>query len=194
MRYSKEHKAETRERILDTAAPLFRRHGLDGTSVDELMAAAGLTRGGFYAHFKSKEALAIEIMARDTGLVRMMKDRPGQSPAELSRQALGILADYMAPENRQEVAEGCPLVSMPVDVARGPRPLRRGYAKRFLELVRQLRRGMTGRRDAEADAIAASVLAVGGVLFARSCDDPEQAAKIEQACRRHVGKLLKEPR
>ncbi len=190
MRYSKEHKAETRERILEAAAPLFRRHGIEAVSVDELMSEAGLTRGGFYAHFKSKEALAVEIMGRDTGLVRMMKDREGETPAELSRAALRILSDYMAPQNRDEVAAGCPLVSMPVDVARGPRPLQRGYAKRFVELIRQLRRGLSGQRHAESDAIAAAVLAVGGVLFARSCDDAEQAAKIERACRRQVGKLL----
>lgn len=186
MRYPKEHKAETRQRILEAAAPLFRSRGLDGVSVSDVMSAAGLTHGGFYAHFESKEALVSEIMAREAGLVRMMRERPGPESEDLGAQALRILSDYMAPENRHEVAAGCPLVSMPVDAVRGPDALREGYARRFGELAKELTRG--GPR--ESDAIAAAILAVGSVLVSRTFDDPKQAAKVARACRREVTRLL----
>src|SRR3954447_25446538 len=63
MRYSSEHKKQTRRRILDAAAILFRRHGIDGVGVDAIMREAGLTHGGFYGHFASKEELAGEVFA-----------------------------------------------------------------------------------------------------------------------------------
>lgn len=192
MRYSKEHKSETRKRILQAAGPLLRGHGVDKVSIDELMSAAGLTRGAFYAHFESKEELVAEALATDTGLVRMMKDRSGDSTAELNRQALDILSDYMAPRNSDEVASGCPLVSMPCETARGPASLKRGYARRFAELVRQIQRGLGRSRKHESEAIAAAVLAVGGVLFARACDDPDLAKRISTACRQHVEGLLRD--
>ena len=192
MRYAKGHKAKTRERILEAAAPLFRQRGVDDVSVDELMQAAGLTRGGFYAHFDSKDDLVAEILARDAGLVRLMKDRPGPSADELNNQALRILSDYMAPENIDEIASSCPLVSMPIDAARGSQSLRRSYARRFDELIRQLKRGLGRGRGNESRAIAAAVLAAGGVLFARACDDPERAAEIERACREQVTRLLED--
>lgn len=194
MRYSREHKARTRERILRAAAPLFRRHGFEAVTVDALMEEAGLTRGGFYAHFASKEDLLAEVMAADTGLVRMLRERKGSDPEVLSRQAVRILSDYLAPEHRDEVAAGCPLASMAGDAARGPDALRHGYAGRFQQLVRELQRGRRGSRGRDADAIVAAILAVGGVLIARTFDDDEEATRIERACQRQIRRLLAQDR
>ena len=190
MRYSKEHKSESRNRILDAAAPLFRRFGIREVSVDRLMSAAELTRGGFYAHFSSKEALVEAILLRDSGLVRMMKDREGGDSATLNREAVKILSDYLDPDNLGEIVEGCPLATMPVDAARSPGKIRAAFSKRFNELVSQLRRGLTSSRRNEDAAIAAAVLSVGGVLLARACESEEDAARIERACRKHMTKLL----
>ncbi len=186
MRYSKEHKAQTRERILDEAAPLFRQYGFDGVSVDQLMQAAGLTRGAFYAHFDSKEALLADVMARDSGLVKMLQDRKGPKPADLNAQASAILSDYLDPSNRAEVGEGCPLASMAGDAARGPTPLRRRYGDRFSALIKHLQRGLGRSRKDEADAVVAAVLAVGGVLISRAIDDAATADRVEQICRQEV--------
>lgn len=190
MRYSNNHKAETRERILNEAAPLFRQYGFDGVSVDALMEAAGLTRGAFYAHFSSKEELLGTVMARDAGLVRMMKDRAGPDATQLNAQAREILADYLDPAHRAEVGQGCPMASMAGDAARGPASLRQGYGARFTELIKQIQRGLGTKRQDETDATLAAVLAVGGVLIARAVQDDATADRIEQTCRHEVHSLV----
>ncbi len=192
MRYPKEHKIESRNRILDAAAPLFRRFGISEVSVDKLMSAAKLTRGGFYSHFESKEALIEAILNRDAGLVRMMKDRNGTDSKQLNLEAIKVLTDYLDPENLTEIVQGCPLATMPVDAARGSRRIRTAFSKRFRELVTQLRRGLGRSKQSEDTAIAIAVLAVGGVLFARACESRIDAARIEEACHSHVTHLLKE--
>ena len=192
MRYSKEHKTQTRQRIIDTAAPLFRRFGFDGVSVDKLMNAANLTRGGFYAHFKSKEALIETILTRNAGLVRMLDDRPAQSRTDLNREALGILSDYLDPANLEEIIEGCPLATMPVDATRASPRLRKAYGNRFAALIGQLRRGLGKRRRDEDEAIALAVLAVGGILFARASSTDADAARVQQACSRVITRLMAE--
>ena len=190
MRYPKEHKSQTRDRILRSAAPLLRKRGIGGVSVDSLMGAAKLTRGGFYAHFPSKEALVTAILEQDGGLVRMLEERDGASRAELNRQAARILGDYLDPENRGEVVEGCPLASLPVDAARSSKKIRAAYGRRLSEFIAQLERGLGRTRRAESDAIAVAVLAIGGVLLSRACDSDEDADRLEAACRKHIARLL----
>src|SRR5215510_6633107 len=82
MRYAKEHKAETRQKILEAAGRLFREHGYDGVGVDAIMAEVGLTAGGFYSHFKSKQALFAEAMSlalEKSDVLGRAKNRPAQS-------------------------------------------------------------------------------------------------------------------
>ncbi len=192
MRYSKQHKAQTRERILLEAAALFRLHGFDGVSVDALMEAANLTRGAFYAHFASKEELLGEVMAQDAGLVRMMKDRAATDRQGLNAQAAAILADYLNPAHREEIGHGCPLATMAGDAARGPAALQQGYGDRFAELARQLQRGLGRSQEDESRAIATAVLAVGGVLIARATNDQAAADKVQRACQAQIKNLLQD--
>ena len=193
MRYSKEHKAETRNQIIETAAPLFRRFGFDGVSVEKLMNAVNLTRGGFYAHFKSKEALIETILTRNAGLVRMLSDREGSSRESLNSDALQILSDYLKPENLEEIIEGCPLATMPIDATRASPRLRTAYGNRFGNLIRELTRGLGKRRKDEDKAIAVAVLAVGGIILARASSSPEEATKIENACSKTIAGMLDNP-
>lgn len=190
MRYSKEHKAETRQRILDVAAPLLRRDGFSAVSVDKLMRAADLTRGGFYAHFQSKEQLIESILSRNAGLVRMLDDREGGEAQELNAQALSILKQYLDPQNLDEIIEGCPLATMPIDATRSSPRLRGAYGQRFWALIEQLKRGFGKRKRDEEDAIVAAVIAVGGIVFARATTSVEHSAKIEAACAKHIATML----
>ena len=96
MRVTSERKAETRERILAAAGELFRSHGIDAVGVDAIMHEAGLTHGGFYAHFASKEALVAEVSAAALGALRRAvgADQPGgRSGAALAR----IVGSYLDP-------------------------------------------------------------------------------------------------
>ncbi len=190
MRYSKDHKSETRHRIIETAAPLFRKFGFSGVSVDRLMNAAQLTRGGFYAHFKSKEALIVSILRRDVGLVRMMSDRLGKSRTSLNQQASDILADYLSKDNLEDIIAGCPLATMPIDASRASNSIRAAYSDRFKNLTEEPKRGLGSSPKDEADAIAVAVLAVGGVLLANASASAKEAEKIEQACLRKIEQLL----
>ena len=154
------------------------------------MNAANLTRGGFYAHFKSKDALIESILNRDAGLVRMMSDRPGKNKQALNQEALDILSDYLDTENLDTITERCPLATMPVDASRSADSIREAYSKRFHTLIDQLQRGL-GKKSVNANAARVlAVLAVGGVLFARASATEKEAQAIEKACLGHIQKLL----
>nr|WP_294549769.1 TetR/AcrR family transcriptional regulator [uncultured Rhodopila sp.] len=171
---------ETRQRILDAAGLLFRQHGIDGVGVDAVMKQAGLTHGGFYAHFASKEALAAEV-------ARSLLEKSARSWDEISRTddpgpALRrIVAGYLNPE---KVASGlcCSLTSLGPDFARrsASRSAVGGALRGMLEA---LARVMPDPHDGDSgspnrhrgNALAALSTMVGAVVLARLADDPELA-------------------
>ena len=103
MRYPPEHREKTRQRILSQAARLFRRRGYGGVGIDGIMAAARLTRGGFYGYFRSKADLFAAVMRREPDLHRRMRERTSEDPAGLIREALEIVAGYLHPDNQNKV-------------------------------------------------------------------------------------------
>ena len=113
-----QRRAETRQRILAAAGDLFREHGIDGVGVDAVMKQAGLTHGGFYLHFPSKEALAAEVSQFLLEKAARKWDRISRSPdREAALEA--IVRDYLDPE-RLASAHCCPLTTLGPDVARRP--------------------------------------------------------------------------
>ena len=111
-----QRRAETRQRILAAAGDLFREHGIDGVGVDAVMKQAGLTHGGFYLHFPSKEALAAEVSQSLLEKAASKWDRISRSPdREAALEA--IVRDYLDPE-RLASAHCCPLTTLGPDVAR----------------------------------------------------------------------------
>ena len=194
VRYKPEHKERTRQRIIDRAARLFRRLGYDGVGVDRIMAAAGLTRGGFYGYFRSKAGLFAAIVAAEHDFNRRMRAREGDDRAALRAQALEIVAGYLDPANRAKVGQGCHMASLSVDVARASRAARRAYAEKFRELAGEFARGLAGPKDPDPRALAAIALCVGGLTLARAVDDDALAGEILQACRQVAGEQLKRRR
>src|SRR5690242_13243327 len=117
MRARDERKAETRERIVDAAGALFRQHGIDAVGVDAIMHAAGLTHGGFYAHFASKEALVSEVSAASLARAAARWERISQE--EESADALRrIVGSYLDPAHVAAVQQGCVLATLGPEVAR----------------------------------------------------------------------------
>jgi AcrR family transcriptional regulator len=112
MRYPKGHKDKTRQRIVTAAARLFRRHGYAGVGIDEIMAAADLTRGGFYGYFRSKSDLFAAVMQVEHDFNRRMGERPGESVRELGESALDVVSGYLDPRNRKSVGRGCAMASL----------------------------------------------------------------------------------
>src|ERR1700742_3948912 len=114
MRYSDTHKAETHARLLQIAGRMLREKGPENLAVAEVMKEAGLTHGGFYAHFKSKDALLIETLDRvfDSGRYKFDRATEGMPP----RHALGAYIDfYVSTRHRDGIANGCPVTALNSD-------------------------------------------------------------------------------
>src|SRR5258708_32650374 len=129
MPYVPEHKAETRLRILDSARRLFNRNGLSEVSIDGVMAGAGLTRGGFYSYFDSKDELYAEAI---TLFTRRFPIEPWQCsmgmPLPADRPLAATIVDaYLSREHFEDVEGSCPMLGLPSDVARGGAPVKAAY-------------------------------------------------------------------
>lgn len=112
MPLSKQHKAETRQKILQAAGRLFRKHGLNGVSIDEIMDTAGLTRGGFYAHFSSKNELFRTVLRNNHDLLNRLQSAVHDNPANPEASALKVLRDYLAPEHFDLIAPNCSMAAL----------------------------------------------------------------------------------
>jgi TetR/AcrR family transcriptional repressor of nem operon len=163
-----QRRAETRQRILAAAGALFREHGIDATGVDAVMKQAGLTHGGFYLHFASKEALAAEVSQY---LLATAADRWQALSRLADREAAldTIVRSYLDPEHVAR-DHGCPLTTLGPEVAR-----RAGSRAAILDSLRgmidALTRCLPGRKRQRALASLSTM--VGAVVLARLTDDPE---------------------
>jgi TetR/AcrR family transcriptional regulator, transcriptional repressor for nem operon len=178
MRFPKDHKAKTRERILDAAATVFRRDGFAGGGVDAVMREAGLTAGGFYAHFPSKDALLAEVIvhALRKSTIYTGPHLDGLSGAEWVAAAV---ARYLSPQHRERTESGCPLPPLLSEVARGPVEAKTGFEgelKKAAELI-------GGHLPGVGDAFAVLALMVGGMVLARGVADQALSDRILSACR-----------
>jgi TetR/AcrR family transcriptional repressor of nem operon len=184
VRYTKEHKAGTRKRILSAAARLFREHGYDGVGLDAIMSEVGLTAGGFYAHFPSKEALFAEAMgaalseARSPGALRA-SSAGGIAPL------LALIRGYLSRSHRDHPEQGCPLPVLTPDVARSGDATRKGYEQQFLKYLTEIESLLPEGRETPARDRALALIAqcVGGVMLSRAVMDEELSNRILKACR-----------
>jgi TetR/AcrR family transcriptional repressor of nem operon len=175
MRYEPDHKDQTRQKILKAAARAVRAEGPHKVAVAKVMARAGLTVGGFYAHFASKDdliAAAIDEMFAEAKS-RQLLETAERPPAE----AIGAYIDfYLSPAHRDARATGCPMPSLAADLPR----LTQKARERFAAGVQQLRARLAeklillGHDDAEAEASSVVAELVGAVSLARA--EPDQAA------------------
>lgn len=158
MRYSAKHKQETRERILDKAGALAKKEGFGTTGVDALMAAAGLTAGGFYVHFKSKSELLSALIDRELGRSRALFQV--ESDAALAK----AVRTYLSLGHVEQPQLGCPLTSLSSEIARADASVRGRFEEQLLEIHQIVRSRTTD--DAHAWSLIAQ--AVGAVTLARA--------------------------
>lgn len=185
-------KRETRQRILDAASRQFRQHGYAGTAIDAIMAEAGLTRGGFYAHFRSKAELFAAVVGSGDGLVHRLQQRQEDAPAALAAAAAATLSDYLGPVDPQ--APGCGLATLAADVARADEAARRAFSAQIDAFWRELFRGRAtppGGADTET-ALRILALAVGALTLARASDDRPLAEALLSAAGSQVTAWLDE--
>ncbi len=189
VRYQPDHKAKTRERLVETARKEFREHGFDGVSIHTIMRAAGLTRGGFYAHFESKEALIQEVLKLEPGLLRQLRgvESGPRAPSEVAE----AFEAYLDPKVRDGLIY-CPLVAHPMDSIRGGQARGRAYAALVQELVQTVQARLPGDdREANRRAVVSSVLAVGAAIMSSALSG-EEADQLQKMCSEEIGRLLNE--
>lgn len=179
MRFPKDQKAKTRERILDAAATVFRRSGYAGGGVDAVMKEAGLTAGAFYAHFPSKDALFAEVVvhALRTSAPYTGPHLDGLSGADW---VAAVVGRYLSPQHRERMETGCPLPPLLGEVARGPAEAKAGFEGEFRAAAELI----GGHLPAPGDTpFAVLALMVGGMALARGVADGALSDRILAACR-----------
>jgi TetR/AcrR family transcriptional regulator, transcriptional repressor for nem operon len=164
MRYEKGHKDETRKQIVKAASRRFRRDGIEAVGVAALMADAGLTHGGFYSHFASKEALV-----RAANADALARGRAALAQAAARDGAEGIIRAYMRPSHRDRPEHGCAFAALTSEIARHPGPTRTALTQEFEAHV-ALIAGCLPRGDRQA-AIAILSVMMGAIQFARAAPD-----------------------
>lgn len=182
MKVSRAQVEENRQRILDNAAQLFRERGFDGIGLNDLMQAAGLTRGGFYGHFASKDDLAAQALAQ------ALASNREQWRAQPDRSLATWIRGYLSDTHRDEVGQGCGLAALAADVARAGPAVRevftRGVQGLAQTLTPQMPGGDEGERRAQALALLASL--VGAVVLARAVDDESLSRELRVAVQAHL--------
>lgn len=185
MRYSSDHKEKSRARIVDQAAALLRERGIDGIGVAEIMRQAGLTHGGFYAHFDSKEALVEDalVKALDDSR-RTLSDYADTFPAE--RRLEAIVRGYVNRRHRDNPSDGCVLAALGGELGRQSPALRAALSRRHDMLVDMVAEALAqaGRPREDASAVVSTM--VGAIALSRSTDDAQKSDEILRAARRFI--------
>lgn len=187
MPYPAEHKTRIRGRIIESARRLFNRHGFEQVSIDQIMAGAGLTRGGFYHHFRNKDELYAESVASFATCNPTRPKRPIKDPHRLARTLIDL---YLSDEVLDNVELHCPLYALPADVARAGLSPQRAYTDLIRGLKEVYRAALPGARDAERRAETIVSLCVGGMVLARTTNDPVLRGSLRAAARHQALSLL----
>jgi TetR/AcrR family transcriptional repressor of nem operon len=172
MKKSREETAETRKRILEVAAREFRRNGIHETGLAEIMAAAGLSHGGFYRHFASKDQLVAEALAADMDFyIDSAEAAAGGGEETLLEHYL----DYLSHERCDDRLGPCALTALGSELGRADEGTRRAISQSVHKLIDALaaRRRPRDAASARADAIVSLSLLIGAATLSRLVDDRE---------------------
>ncbi|HEX7927408.1 MAG TPA: TetR/AcrR family transcriptional regulator [bacterium] len=193
MPWKEGHKEATRERIVKAAASAFRKRGLAGVGVADVMEQAGLTHGGFYAHFKSKDELiaaALQEASGQSAVRRMARGEEGEAASHLQ----AIAARYLRLEHAQHPETGCVIAALGQELGRDDSPVRDEFDANLTSLRKLLATRAPGA-DAKAQAWQATgtlAAMVGGIVLARGLEDPAEAERLLSQVRRFVAEGLGE--
>jgi TetR/AcrR family transcriptional repressor of nem operon len=185
MPYSAKHKYDTRQRILESARRLFNSKGFADVSIGEIMENAGLTHGGFYRHFKDKGDLYAEAVRRFLceEAPKPWQQRGGSQPRKTRGQR--IVDAYFSLDHFDDCETCCPLIGLPSDVSRSDDDVKGAY-REVLERLLNLLQVDLDPPQARERALAMVALCVGGMVAARSVDDPVLADDLRRAAHRQA--------
>jgi TetR/AcrR family transcriptional repressor of nem operon len=184
MPWPSDHKARTRTKIVAAASTAFRAGGVAGVRIEDVMAQAGLTHGGFYAHFASKTDLlrdALDYANEQT--IDALSTSVADLPDELRWRT--VIDAYLSPAHLAHPEVGCPVACMGPEIARADRATRKRFARAVKARLAWMRRLLASRgRKAvsDEDVIGSTACMVGGMVLARAVGGRE-ANEILRACR-----------
>jgi TetR/AcrR family transcriptional regulator, transcriptional repressor for nem operon len=184
MPYPVGHRARVETKIVESARRLFNRHGFENVSVQQIMAGAGLTHGGFYSYFRSKSELYIKVLGcflTDPEWKNMWEGVEVDMGA--TDAAAQVVRAYLSIQHFEDVENSCPMVALPTDVTRCGDEAKRAFENVFAAMVGVLERSVTEdnqQRRAKAQAVAA--LCVGGMVVARAMSNRVVADELRHAC------------
>lgn len=193
MPYSPEHAVQTRGRIVESARRLFNRHGFEQVTIDQIMAAAGLTRGAFYHHFQSKNelyaaAVASFVTCNPFAIQTAEAAEQLRDPRRLARMLVEL---YLSDEVLENIDLHCPLYALPADVARAGLEPQEAYTDLIRGMGHIYRSALKGVRDASRRAETIVALCVGGMVLARTTNDPDLRKSLRASARHQALALLK---
>jgi TetR/AcrR family transcriptional regulator, transcriptional repressor for nem operon len=186
-RTPKTRKEATHERIVEVAARAIRRNGYGGAGVADVMKEAGLTHGGFYAHFGSREGMLAEAADRaGADTVALLTRVASNAPQDEALQAL--LRAYLSDEHVAQAETGCPLAALGSEMPRQSADVRGAATRRIKELIDLVARQMPGwgGPGAHEKALATVATMVGAVLLARAVDDAQLSDAVRAAALKHL--------
>ena len=186
-RASRKQKEVTHERIVEAAARAIRRSGYGGTGVADIMKDAGLTHGGFYAHFPSREAMLAEAADRAGAETVAASQRiAAAAPPPQALQAL--LHAYLSKQHIDGVENGCPMAALGSEMPRQAPEVRRAATRRIKEMIDLVARQLPdwGKPDAHERALVIVATAVGTLLLARAVDDPRLSDALREATLKYL--------
>ena len=190
MRYSKDHKQATRQRILEAAGRRFKQDGIDGAGLATVMSDAGLTNGAFYAHFSSKEDLVSNVLAE-----QLRAQRESIEAAHADRPGLeGFVRAYLSPEHRDQIADGCPSAALLDEIARRPADTRDVFTEEVMGVIDDIASCLdpSDVESARVDALSLFALMVGTLQLARTLTDRELSDRVLDRSVETALKLLDE--
>ena len=187
MPYSREHKRDTREKIIESARRLFNKKGFSEVSIDEVMENAGLTRGGFYRHFRDKDELYTEAVRRFLCATAPKPWQPKPPHQAMARKPRGqrVVDAYFSRDHFEDRETCCPLVALPSDVMRGSDAVKGAY-REVLEKLVEIFLDELDEPQRRERALALAALCVGGIVTPKCVDDPALADDLRRAAHRQA--------
>jgi TetR/AcrR family transcriptional regulator, transcriptional repressor for nem operon len=180
-------KEATHERIVETASRAIRRSGYDGTSVADIMKEAGLTHGGFYAHFSSREAMLAEAADR-AGAEAVATSEHVAATAPSERGFEWLLRAYLSQEHVKSPEMGCPVAALGSEMPRQAPEVRRAATRRIREMIDVIARQSPdwGKPGAHQHALVTAATMVGTLVMARAVDDSKLSDALLEAALAHL--------
>ena len=187
MRVTREEAQKSRERIVDAAARRFRERGFEGIGVADLMKEAGLTHGGFYAHFDSREGMLAEAADRaGAATVAVLARVAAAAPPK--KELAAMLRAYLSKEHVEGVETGCAVAALGSEMPRQAPKVRRAATRRIKEMIDLVARQSPdwGLPGAHERALVTLSTAVGALVLARAVDDPKLSNALREAALNHL--------